>query len=266
MPKPSHPPNSISLDGDEDEDPVFLALPPPESQEGWYPTLRMTLWILSCLWTYVDQGVFEDLAQEAIGTCRQSLTAASQTLMAQKDKDMDARLFLVRHLLILKEMTAGLDLGARSGRRDWGGVTDFLRSLLENASYMLGYGKGSNKPGVVTDAKTDIDRELKRVCEDLIRLGAEAASAPLRDFLNKCTAHLASRPPASTGAVSGQASDLANQPFATPEKVKEAHDAFKAQAKGEFEQWCTKTRGYLMDEETVGVLVPPAQVCSSRIV
>lgn len=67
--------------------------------------------------------MFEDLAQEAIGTCRQSLTAASQALMAKKDKEMDGRLFLVRHLLILKEMTAGLDLGRRSGRRDWGGVT-----------------------------------------------------------------------------------------------------------------------------------------------
>jgi hypothetical protein len=118
---------------------------------------------------------------------------------------------------------------------------------------MLGYGKGS-KPGVVTDAKTDIDRELKRVCEDLIRLGAEAASAPLRDFLTKCTAYLAARPAGQTS------SDLASQAFATPAKVQEAHDAFKAHAKGEFEGWCAKTRGYLMDEETVGVLVPPAQV------
>lgn len=37
---------------------MFLALPPPESQEGWYPTLRVTLWILSCLWTYVDVSDF----------------------------------------------------------------------------------------------------------------------------------------------------------------------------------------------------------------
>lgn len=36
---------------------------------------------------------------------------------------MDGRLFLVRHLLILKEMTAGLDLGRRVGRKEWGGIT-----------------------------------------------------------------------------------------------------------------------------------------------
>jgi hypothetical protein len=36
---------------------------------------------------------------------------------------MDGKLFLVRHLLILKEMTQGLDLGRRDGKRDWSGVT-----------------------------------------------------------------------------------------------------------------------------------------------
>jgi hypothetical protein len=44
--------DAISLD-DEDE-PAFLALPNEEAQEGWYPTLRVTLWVLSCLWRYVD--------------------------------------------------------------------------------------------------------------------------------------------------------------------------------------------------------------------
>lgn len=36
---------------------------------------------------------------------------------------MDAKLFLVRHLLILKEMMAGLELGRRSGKREWSGIT-----------------------------------------------------------------------------------------------------------------------------------------------
>jgi hypothetical protein len=67
--------------------------------------------------------VFEDLAQEAILSCRRSLSTASDLLAAKKDKKVDARLFLVRHLLILKEMTAGLELGRRSGRREWAGVT-----------------------------------------------------------------------------------------------------------------------------------------------
>jgi len=49
VPKPSQDP----LD-DEEDDAVVLSLPPPEAQETWYPTLRVTLWVLSCLYTYVD--------------------------------------------------------------------------------------------------------------------------------------------------------------------------------------------------------------------
>lgn len=56
-------------------------------------------------------------------TCRRSLSSASDQLGQKPDKSVDGQLFLVRHLLILKEMTAGLDLGRRVGRREWGGIT-----------------------------------------------------------------------------------------------------------------------------------------------
>lgn len=36
---------------------------------------------------------------------------------------MDGKLFLVRHLLILKEMTQGLALGRRDRAREWAGIT-----------------------------------------------------------------------------------------------------------------------------------------------
>jgi hypothetical protein len=45
---------STAVDGDDEDDAVLLSLPPPEAQESWYPTLRVTLWVLSCLYTYVD--------------------------------------------------------------------------------------------------------------------------------------------------------------------------------------------------------------------
>ena len=44
------------------------------------------------------------MAQEAIATCRQSLVSATQ-LLATQSSEIDARLFLVRHLLVLKEIT-----------------------------------------------------------------------------------------------------------------------------------------------------------------
>lgn len=146
-------------------------------------------------------------------------------------------------------------------------TADFLQGLLDNASYMLGYGRGSisRSSEFAPDAKTvssaacgcpsahaqDVDRELKRACEDLINLCTQSATAPLSSFLAQCTAYLSSRPATSA--------DLSAQAFATPAKVNEVHDTFKADAKGKVDEWVATLRVYLQDEETVNVLVPPAQ-------
>ncbi|KAK8854795.1 hypothetical protein IAR55_003534 [Kwoniella newhampshirensis] len=247
---------SISLDMDDDDEPTFLALPPPETQESWYPTLRTTLWILSCLYTYVDNAVFEDLAEEAVTICRRSLSAASDQLVAKKDKNMDGKLFLIRHLLILKEMTAGLAL-SKSRRKEWSGIGDFLKSLLDNATSLLGYQRGSiaKVSDFGPDARTDVDRALKIACEDLIALVTTRSASPLRRFLTRCTAYLTK---VNSGTTKGGVVDLSAQEFATPEKVREVHEEFKKVAEREVSDWKVELRRYLMDEETVGVLVPPA--------
>ncbi|KAK4688991.1 conserved oligomeric Golgi complex subunit 3, partial [Tremellales sp. Uapishka_1] len=243
---------SVSLDEEDDDEPTFLALPPPSAQESWYPSLRVTLWVLSCLYTYIDSDVFEDLAQEAVTTCRVSLTAASDVLAAQgKDMTIDGKLFLVRHLLILKEMTAGLELGRRDRVKEWAGITDFLRSLLENATSILGYGRGSIVKGsdLTVDAKGDVDRELKRVCESLITLSSQLATVPLRSFLDRCTTYLSSK--------SSTALDLGSQEFSTPQKVLAVHDEFKQTAVVEIKAFKQRLMDYLQDVETVNVLLPP---------
>jgi hypothetical protein len=105
--------------------------------------------------------VFVDLAQEAVLTCRRSLSAAADIIGAKTDKAVDGRLFLVRHLLILKEMTAGLDLGRASRHRDWHGMTDFLRALMENVSSLVGYGRSTARGEFAPDAKT-VSRHFER--------------------------------------------------------------------------------------------------------
>ena len=72
-------------------------------------------------------AIFENIAQEAITLCRQSLIAASDMIRSKNtpSSKLDAPLFLVRHLLILKEMTHNLDFVQRDvqPRIDLGGVT-----------------------------------------------------------------------------------------------------------------------------------------------
>ncbi|KAK6910494.1 hypothetical protein I203_104526 [Kwoniella mangroviensis CBS 8507] len=262
---------SLSLDMEDDDEPSFLTLPPPEAQESWYPSLRVTLWILSCLYTYVDTAVFEDLAQEAIPVCRKSLSSAADLLSAKKDKSIDGKLFLVRHLLILKEMTAGLGLeSGRYKRRDWSNLGDFLKSILDNAGTLLGYQRGSIvKAEFAPDARTDVDRTLKIACEDLISLIVQKSTCPLKIFLDKCTLYL-TKSSSSRGSIShtllsgnqpgaGAISDLSGQEFSKPAQVKIIHEEFKVLLNQEFRGWKDELRRYLEDEDTVQVLIPPAQ-------
>lgn len=45
---------AVSLDDDDDDNPAYLQMPEEDVQETWYPSLRTTLWLLSCVHTFVE--------------------------------------------------------------------------------------------------------------------------------------------------------------------------------------------------------------------
>jgi hypothetical protein len=70
-----------------------------------------------------------------VSLCRQSLASASEAIkLRNSESTLDGHLFLVRHLLILKEMTHNLDLAHRNvdfSGIDFTGVTGaFFTSLM----------------------------------------------------------------------------------------------------------------------------------------
>lgn len=69
-------------------------------------------------------AIFDDIAQEAVNLCRQSLVSAADTLKSKSPPTsiLDGHLFLVRHILILKEITQNLDFASRDPER----VVDFI--------------------------------------------------------------------------------------------------------------------------------------------
>jgi hypothetical protein len=99
----------------------------------------------------------------------------------------------------------------------------------------------------------DVDRELKRVCEEAIGQCADNATGPLRTWLDRCTKYLSQK------SSRGQAADLASQDWATPEKVKAVHNAFQDTAEANIARWIASLVVYLQDEATVRVLIPPMQ-------
>ncbi|GAA5947106.1 hypothetical protein JCM3775_006667, partial [Rhodotorula graminis] len=236
------------------------------AQATWYPTLKRTVWVLSRLNAYVNDAIFEDFAGEAVALCRKSLVDASAQIAAQppvaegqtaQDKEADGTLFLVRHLLLLQEMVRSVDLIHIERAADFSSVTEALGGLLTGGNLFnpralveLASRSMPSWAETMTDAKLDLDVALKRACESLIRSSSTALTSTLRSFLDQCTAFLSSPSPLARGG-------LVEQEWASPERVLELHSAFRDGLEERATSVVRRMRVFLVEEKTVGVLLPP---------
>lgn len=77
--------------------------------KDWYPTLRKAIWLLSKIYRLVHSSVFDDLAHHIVHSTTVSLTQAS-ALLAKSTSPTDAALFLISHLLLLKQQIVAFDI------------------------------------------------------------------------------------------------------------------------------------------------------------
>ncbi|EFO86431.1 CRE-COGC-3 protein [Caenorhabditis remanei] len=97
----------------------------------WYPTVRRTVMCLSKIFPCLDIGVFHSLARDMLFACIESLQTASDAILATPapakgwSKKLDAHLFVVKHLLILREQTAPYRQNVLSSRSDALNTKDF---------------------------------------------------------------------------------------------------------------------------------------------
>lgn len=239
--------------------------------------------------------IFEDFAGEAVTLCRQSLSIAAREISKKPTSSgLDGQLFLIRHLLILKEMVRSFDLVQIDRAVDFGSVTgalvlrlfrhgllkeraDMLTGLLRNSSALFnpnalfelaskGVSHLTTSATTMTDAKTDLDAALKTVCEDLIAQSALSVTLPLRTWLGRVASFL-SAPAASSGGAT-PAGGLSKQEWASPDEVQRLHQAFVGEGGG-LEAGVSEVVGklatWLSDRATVAVLVPPMQVRPARV-
>ncbi|KAI9823282.1 MAG: Golgi transport complex subunit 3 [Thelocarpon impressellum] len=143
--------------------------------EGWYPTLRKAIWLLSKIYRLVNSTVFDDLAHEIVHRTTISLQDASSQI-SSKASAVDGQLFLIKHLLILKTQIVAFDIEFVTPQIafDFSSVTNTFWELRErgglfNPSNLMRFMGGGLLPRVVEnmlDAKAELDGRLRTVINE----------------------------------------------------------------------------------------------------
>ena len=208
----------------------------------WYPPLKHIISLLSKLYGVVDSEIFEDFARRAVRQCVQILRQASETIARNGNGSsrgsssntssvtsngsgaLHGDLFLVRHLLILREQLSPFDARlqgtekhldfsttgtALSNFASWGNASTGLRNSLRfdrlNSLWQLAK---EGLPGLQedsVDAKLEMDTVLKVSCTSFKASSTRLLLGSLDGWLAKITACIGDVPIAHDNSSSSNA-------------------------------------------------------------
>lgn len=220
-------PNEKAQRGEEDADIIAARSSSAGLGDGWFPPLRKTLAILERIYRVLEMSTFQGLAQEAVDLCVVTLKTASDVLSTRQvgtrqsqpqallalTKTVDSQLFMVRHLLALRERIAAFecDLVVSQTYFEFSNVWEALQFKLPDG--LLGILKPKLALSEI-DSKKDIESELKAACENLITGVVAHITQPLAP-LNTQIGDFLARPGADR-------TQLSSQPFMAAEKIRDA--------------------------------------------
>lgn len=240
----------------------------PDVFKTWYPPLEKTLSCLSKLYRCLEPAVFTGLAQEAVEVCSMSIQKASK-LIAKRSSPMDGQLFLIKHLLILREQIAPFDIefSVTHKELDFSHLLDHLRRILRGQASLFDWSRSTSlartlSPRVLEsqiDAKKELEKSLKATCEEFIMSVTKLVVDPMLSFVTKVTAvkvALSSGSP-SQKIESVMAKPLKDQAFATPDKVAELVQKVSVTIQQELPRVMAKMKLYLQNQSTRTILFKP---------
>ncbi|XP_073043896.1 conserved oligomeric Golgi complex subunit 3-like isoform X3 [Primulina eburnea] len=234
----------------------------------WYPPLERTISCLSKLYSCLESAVFTDLAQEAVEGCSSSIRKASK-LIAKRSSTMDAQLFLIKHLLILRERIAPFDIEFSVTHRelDFSHLLEHLRRILRGQASLFDWSRSTSlartlSPRVLEsqiDAQKELEKTLKATCEEFIMSVTKLVVDPMLSFVTKVTAVKVA---ISSGSQNQKVESAINRPlkdqaFATPEKVAELVQKVSAAVQQELPGVMSKMKLYLQNPSTRAILFRP---------
>lgn len=231
-----------------------------------YKPLRHTLLCLSKLYRAVDSKTFGGLAQEAVSACTLSIQQASR-LVARKHGPLDAQLFMIKHLLFLREQIAPFDVDFATWDvdLDFTHMRDHLRRILAGESSLFTFSAsnavvqmlGKGGPRVLqfqVDSKKDLEKQLKMVCESFIMAVTKIAVEPMLSFITKVTAVRVSERANPAGP-----KKLREQAFAAAPKLAEIVNKVNQELTNTLPVTFNKMKMYLTNPSTHGILFKPVK-------
>lgn len=233
---------------------------PADVHGMWYPTVRRTVLCLTKLYRSLDKPIFQGMSQDVVAACLLSLEDAAEQISSNKT-DMDAFLFLIKHLLIVREQispfhiectirevnlnfdkfkAAAIDM-ISAGRESLFSVAtnnSLLRLFLDDESPLVAE--------QVFDPKKILDTKIKRVCERFIRTATESTASSLIKFV-----HLIRSMRKTQVSVRSQES------FSSPDSLTEQLNAMREQLKTKVPLVKRSMALYLSNNDTQSILFKP---------
>lgn len=256
---------------------------PADMHGMWFPTVRRVLVCLSKLYRCIDKTIFQGLSQEALQACVQSLVNASNAIRSQshvkdskssakvtKPKIVDSQLFLIKHLLILREQIAPFhgEFAIRETQLDFSRTKDAAYQMLDfhilpkllrvdsNNAILQFFVEGSPEvKEFYIDSKKDVDRQLKLACEDFIDHVSKSLTKGLTDFLSKSRVVVN-----LNNEDGGPKTSLRQQSFATPEVLKDIVASAYRDVKLIGKSIQSSLSLYLANRETENILFKPVKL------
>jgi len=191
--------------------------------ELWFPPIRNVLKVLSKIFRVVEPSIFEDIALSSVQSCTKQLKIGS-SFIEKKSGVLHSDLFLVKHLLILREQLSPFDIELRSVERqlDFSDAGKAVSRFLANRNRRLFSMSTENalvallREGISTreasiDSKRDLEDALRSACNDFIEHTCLDMAGSIVTFVEQC----------KSISASGSTSDsLESQAFLKPDYVK----------------------------------------------
>uniref|UniRef100_A0A674I1J5 Conserved oligomeric Golgi complex subunit 3 n=1 Tax=Terrapene triunguis TaxID=2587831 RepID=A0A674I1J5_9SAUR len=238
---------------------------PADLHGMWYPTVRRTLVCLSKLYRCIDRAVFQGLSQEALSACIHSLLGAADSISKNKTQ-VDGQLFLIKHLLILREQIAPFhtEFTIKEISLDLKKTRDAAFKILNPRTVPRFFRLNSNNALIqfllegtpeirehYIDSKKDVDHHLKSACEQFIQQQTKQFIEQPEEFMSKVAALKAM---ASQG---GPKYNLSQQPWAQPAKVNDLVSSTYKTIKTKLPSMLRSMSLYLANKDTEFILFKP---------